>query len=115
MPLPRILRSALTLVGLVSSVAFSGTPALPRGGELISFEHIPIPKSGIVNCAVRDDRGFLWFGTTKGLCKYDGYRMRMLAVGSSVPLSGNVPGHDRQVVSAIIKQPDGSLLLGTGL
>ncbi|MCP4348757.1 MAG: response regulator [Desulfobacterales bacterium] len=42
----------------------------------IRFEHITI-KQGLsqnsISCILRDSRGFMWFGTTEGLNKYDGY------------------------------------------
>lgn len=45
--------------------------------DVVTFEHIPSPDFGRINSIIRDDRGFLWFGTTKGLCKYDGYQVRL--------------------------------------
>ncbi len=90
-------------------------PVSSNDQERISFEHIPSPNFGIINCIIRDDRGFLWFGTTKGLCRYDGYQVRVLSVGNDLPLSGNVPGHDRQVVTSMIRMNDGSILLGADL
>ncbi|MEM9339089.1 MAG: two-component regulator propeller domain-containing protein [Bacteroidota bacterium] len=43
--------------------------------------HVPFKKittdegliDGTVSCTLRDDYGFLWFGTQNGLCRYDGY------------------------------------------
>ena len=90
----------------------SGSPLIK---SLITFEHIPSPNFGIVNCIIRDERGFLWFGTTKGLCKYDGYQVRVITVGTEQPLSGNVVGHDRQVVNAMIRMGDTALVIATDL
>src|SRR5258708_27841196 len=87
----------------------------PLANSLITFEHIPSPNFGRINCIVRDERGFLWFGTTSGLCKYDGYQVRLLTVGTDQPLYGNVAGHDRQVVYAILEMEDSALVLATDL
>src|SRR5260221_13688187 len=50
---------------------------------LITVDQIPMPNFGIVNSIIRDRRGFLWFGTTAGLCKYDGYQVRVFKNESS--------------------------------
>ena len=89
-------------------LSFVVITALPRSAELdrvqVTFDQIPSPNFGRVNAILRDDRGFLWFGTTKGLFKYDGYRVRVFP-GSS-PESG--------LVFAMVRMDDGSLVLGTG-
>jgi hypothetical protein len=28
-----------------------------------------------VSCVIKDSRGFLWFGTPNGLCRFDGYQV----------------------------------------
>ncbi|WP_078063477.1 hybrid sensor histidine kinase/response regulator transcription factor [Bacteroides ihuae] len=47
--------------------------------EAIQFRHINV-NNGLsnnqVNCIIKDSRGFMWFGTSSGLNRYDGYRMR---------------------------------------
>jgi ligand-binding sensor domain-containing protein/signal transduction histidine kinase len=42
-----------------------------RGFERLSLEQ-GLPQS-TVNCILQDSKGFLWFGTQDGLCRYDGY------------------------------------------
>ena len=69
-----------------------------------TFVQIPSPNFGRINAIIRDDRGFLWFGTTKGVFKYDGYQVRVFP-GSS-PESG--------LVFAMVLTDNGSLVLGTG-
>src|SRR5262249_52949446 len=108
--------SLLTGFCLASVVAGVGPSTAPSvSNEIVTFDHIPSPNSGITNCIIRGERGFLWFGTTKGLCKYDGYQVRHLSVGTELPLSGTVAGHDRQAIFAIATMGDGTLLLGTDL
>ena len=84
-----------------------GPQVLPLDKYLISFEHIPSPSFGRINAIIRDDRGFIWFGTTSGLCKYDGYQVR-------VQTAGTPPDVLQQLVTGVIKMGDGSLLLGSG-
>src|SRR6266478_7890031 len=74
---------------------------------LITFDNIQTPNFGRVNCILRDDRGFIWFGTSKALCKYDGYRVWVFPNGT--PLTG-----PHQIISAMVKLDADSLLLGTG-
>lgn len=97
-------RTTAGLIGL--AFFFTSLPACPAGLDQsqVTFEQIPSPNFGRVNAIIRDDRGFLWFGTTKGLLKYDGYRVRVF------------PGDSPQdgLVFAMLKMGDGSLMLGTG-
>jgi len=90
-------------------IAKPESPAL--ADYMINMEQILTPNFGKINCFIRDHRGFLWFGTTRGLCKYDGYQVRVLPVGSG-PM-GKALVKDQQVVIAIIAMDHGSLLLGT--
>lgn len=76
--------------------------------NLITHEYITMPNFGRVNAIVRDDRGFLWFGTTKGVCKYDGYGVTVLTFGTD-------PNEEQQSVTAILKTDDKRLILGTGM
>ncbi|MBN2012712.1 response regulator [candidate division KSB1 bacterium] len=42
----------------------------------LKFEHLSIAdglSNGTVNCIMQDSRGFMWFGTSDGLNKFDGY------------------------------------------
>ncbi|HTK81666.1 MAG TPA: two-component regulator propeller domain-containing protein [Bacteroidota bacterium] len=73
---------------------------------LTTFEHIPSPNSGMVNAIIRDGHGFLWFGTTRGLCNYDGYQVRVVPNGPDI-------NTNKQVVTALLGLGSDSLLLGT--
>jgi len=44
------------------------------------FSHLDITNGlsdNQVNCFFRDDKGFMWFGTTSGLNRYDGYKFKV--------------------------------------
>ncbi len=57
---------------LASIIATAQVPKL-------SFEHLTL-KDGIPSndawCATKDKKGFLWVGTGKGICRYDGYQFQ---------------------------------------
>ncbi len=100
---------------LASSHALSGQPgrqALAEGPPLldeylVAFENIASPTSAVINAIIRDDRGFIWFGTSRGLCRYDGYRARLVNEG----FPGDGPP---AFITAIIRLDDGLLLIATG-
>lgn len=66
----------LPIVCLPSSVTLS----LHAQPDRLRFERIHT-KNGLahsnVYCSLQDRRGFLWVGTFDGLCRYDGYSMRV--------------------------------------
>lgn len=61
--------AALSL--LVCASAFAADKYLFRRLELADGL-----SSNNINCVCRDKKGFIWIGTTSGLCRYDGYSMR---------------------------------------
>lgn len=78
-------------------------PPGPYNNHLIIIDPVSLPNFGVVNAMVRDDRGFLWIATSKGLCRYDGYEVR------------NFPETDgaNALTTSLVKLDDGSFLLGT--
>ncbi len=78
----------------------------PKEDYLVSIENIPSPTFGRVEAILRDTRGLLWFGTSNGLQRYDGYEIRPYAV-----TSGKNEGQNH--VSAIVQDADSSLILAT--
>ncbi|WP_428329300.1 hybrid sensor histidine kinase/response regulator transcription factor [Mucilaginibacter sp.] len=48
--------------------------------DVYKFSHLDITNGlsdNQVNCIFKDDKGFMWFGTTSGLNRYDGYKFRI--------------------------------------
>jgi len=64
--------------------------------------------SSQVNCILKDGRGYMWFGTSAGLYRYDGYTFKMFQCnsqdGSSLPDS---------YITSIQEALDGNLWIGT--
>ncbi len=70
---------ALFLLLIALIISYSGF------SEEYSFEDKNI-KDGLphsyVNCMVQDKQGFLWIGTAKDLCRYDGYIFELVQLGN---------------------------------
>ena len=69
----------LTILILFFSISLHAQHAeLPA--ENIEFHHITI-KDGLANnrvdCMLQDHEGYLWFGTKRGLCRYNGYKFKI--------------------------------------
>lgn len=61
-----------------------------------------------INCILKDNRGFLWFGTLSGLNRYDGYSFKIFRHDNqdSTSLSDNF-------ITGIFKLPDNNLWINT--
>lgn len=69
---------------------FSQTAGARILNETIVFHRITTEQglpNDIINCVVQDKKGFLWIGTTYGLCRYDGSRMITYRYNSKDSLS----------------------------
>ena len=84
---------------------------LQAQNPVTKFQHITI-KDGLsqstVETIVKDDIGYMWFGTNDGLNRYDGYELRIFRHDASDPhsISDNYIYH-------IIKDRNGDLWVGT--
>jgi ligand-binding sensor domain-containing protein len=75
------------------------------------FDHLN-SESGLpdntVNCVYQDSKGFMWFGTNDGLCRYDGYSISVFRNDPEVPSSIS-----DNVIMDIKEDGKGKLLIGT--
>ncbi|MBI5471925.1 MAG: ATP-binding protein [Ignavibacteriae bacterium] len=83
----------------------------PKSSEEIRFEHINVDDGlshGGIYCILKDRQGFMWFGTAKGLNRYDGYGFRVFQEdpNDSNSLGGNL-------VYALLEDRDGFIWIGT--
>jgi ligand-binding sensor domain-containing protein/signal transduction histidine kinase len=112
---------ALTRAALVSAVCWPAIFAAPPpqvrivrvpivDQQDIRFVHDTVETAahgGVVNNIVQDNQGFLWFGTSRGLLRYDGYQFRVFAHDPGDPDSiGGVS------VEALLKDRSGNLWVG---
>lgn len=76
-----------------------------------TFKHLSVEdglSQSTVFCILQDVRGYMWFGTTDGLNKYDGYKFTVYnnEPSDSTSISGNG-------ITAIYQDSDGTLWIGT--
>lgn len=96
---------------LVTGVVLNAFPNLHSREKQIDFEHLMSEhglSSSTIYCIFQDNKGFLWFGTSDGLNKYDGYDFKTYRhqPENSQSLSENV-------VRTIIEDQAGNLWIGT--
>jgi diguanylate cyclase (GGDEF)-like protein len=85
--------------------------ALAQRAGVVSFGRLAIPEdvpAHLCSAIAQDARGFLWFGTQRGLVRYDGndYRVFRSDPSDSQSLAGNY-------VRALLAARDGRLWVGT--
>ncbi|HET6446515.1 MAG TPA: two-component regulator propeller domain-containing protein, partial [candidate division Zixibacteria bacterium] len=74
-------------VGLVSDER--SAPTLPAEDNKLHFDHVTLEdglSQSTTTSIVQDDQGFMWFGTSNGLNRYDGYE---ITVFKHIPSDSN--------------------------
>jgi ligand-binding sensor domain-containing protein len=105
-----LMRAALRYSLLFFLPILAGRRVFCQPGQL-QFTHVDI-SDGLshnqVNCILRDDEGFLWFGTSSGLNRYDGYSFKIFRheQDDSLSLADNY-------ITGIFPLPHGRLWIGT--
>jgi signal transduction histidine kinase/ligand-binding sensor domain-containing protein len=84
----------------------NGDPPARFEHDIVNITQLPQRTLGRVYGILRDRRGFIWFGTTDGLCRYDGVETRVFTVGTI-----DDPG--AHVITALAQPEESTLLLGT--
>ena len=77
----------------------------------IRFERMTVEQGlpdGTVICMLKDRLGFMWFGTTSGLMRYDGYSFRFFTSGDSS--NKNLSG---RIVYALLEDQAGLIWVAT--
>lgn len=69
----------IAFILLLLLIAFQVSFAVDKPLSKIDITNLNISSgltSNEVTCIIQDDLGFMWFGTTNGLCRYDGYQFK---------------------------------------
>ncbi len=89
---------------VAASTLFAASPAAAERLPITRFTTEEGLPSDSVHCALEDSRGFLWFGTSAGLARFDGHAFRSF---------GSERGLGEIQVSSLVEDEDGTLLVGT--
>lgn len=79
--------------------------------QSIRFKHLTSEEglsTNYVTAIIQDDKGFMWFGTQEGLCRYDGYQITVYK--SDVGRPSTLSSSD---ISTIYQHSDKKIYIGT--
>ena len=97
---------ALLAISLSVWAALRANDAFPFRIQYFTTEE-GLPQN-TVDCIFRDSRGYMWFATWNGLCRFDGYNYRVFK--SDNAHKGGLPGN---FVRSISEDQAGQLWIGT--
>lgn len=99
----------LHALGLACLLLLSSAAALARPAESleVQFRSVPVPENTVPAIA-QDQAGFIWVATSKGLTRYDGYRLRPIERAGDTRAQRSL-GWVRALASA----RDGRMWIGT--
>ncbi|MCP4123003.1 MAG: hypothetical protein GY751_14725 [Bacteroidetes bacterium] len=107
----RLVSLLLMLMGLISTSITHAQDVEPAFTGLPRFERL-FEKEGWAqssfHCAIQDRTGFLWFGTSDGLLRYDGYSLKAFRYdpARTDSLAGNL-------VHALLQDRQGRIWVGS--
>ena len=103
----------LTSVFLFISISLTAADKSDQaiGTNNLNFEHYSVPQglsNNKIHCILQDRKGWMWFGTSQGVCRFDGYRFTVFKHDSedSTSLVGDL-------VRTIFEDHKGQLWIGT--
>ncbi|MEN8158097.1 MAG: two-component regulator propeller domain-containing protein [Bacteroidota bacterium] len=103
-------RSRTILISLVLFLS-TGTDSSGQQPADVAFNHVTILEglaNNRVDCMLQDHEGYLWFGTKRGLCRYNGYEFKIF---HSQP--GDTSSLRYHQISSLWEDPDHTLWIGT--
>lgn len=109
MPVMQILTrglAALLLLGVAAAATGAPAPA-PQATLEVQFRSVPVPENTSPLLS-QDSAGFIWISTSKGLTRYDGYRLRPIELAGSSVTERNLGW-----VRALAPTRDGRMWIGT--
>jgi len=75
--------------------------------RVTNFDETTGLQSSVIKAMLQDSRGFLWFGTANGLCRYDGYDFKTFR-----RISGNSNSLPGNYVLKLAEDLDGKIWIG---
>lgn len=75
--------------------------------QVTKFDETSGLQSNVINAMLQDSRGYLWFGTTNGLYRYDGYNFKVFR-----KIKGDSSSLPENTVLKISEDKNGKLWLG---
>ena len=104
--LMRGLAAGLLLLGAATARAVPSPE--PGAGPLeVQFRSVPVPENSVPMLS-QDSAGFMWIATSKGLTRYDGYRLRPIELAGETSTQRNLGW-----VRALAPARDGRMWIGT--
>jgi len=100
-----MIHRVLVLMALLLAGAAAAQPA--QSALEPQFANIPVPRD-VVGSLAQDKQGLIWVGTSDGLARYDGYRLRPIEREGATPVQRNL-GWVRSLAAAA----DGGMWIGT--
>lgn len=100
----------LIIVILLLTSTLHGKAADLTSGN-VEFNHVSISdglSNNSVACMIQDHEGYLWFGTKRGLCRYNGYDFKTYT--SQINDTTSLRYHQ---ISALLESSDGTIWIGT--
>ncbi|MCE4540229.1 diguanylate cyclase [Pelomonas sp. P7] len=101
-----MIRPSLTLALLIALARVPVAQADPSALEP-QFASVPVPRD-VVGSLAQDRQGLIWIGTSDGLARFDGYRLRPIEREGGTPVQRNL-GWVRSLAAAA----DGGMWIGT--
>jgi ligand-binding sensor domain-containing protein/signal transduction histidine kinase len=102
---------AVGILTLFSLLIPSQIGTIAASDDYLNFETITTAQGlsqNCINCIIQDHYGYMWFGTTMGLNKYDGISFKIYQSNSEIPNS--LSDSD---IREIYETSNGDLLIGT--
>ncbi len=95
------------LLALALPAPAAPSPSGPSSPLEPQFASIPVPRD-VVGSLAQDRQGFIWVGTSDGLARFDGYRLRAIEREGGTPVARNLGW-----VRALAAARDGGMWIGT--
>jgi len=103
----------LLITAAIFSLSADGLATGTRPQLAITVHHVSFGKGlphGHARAIVQDHRGFIWIGTLRGLCRYDGYRVKVFTL---IPPDSVAAIIDNRVDTLHLDH-EGTIWVGTG-